>query len=220
VGEHAEALRELDRCLALSPRPAAELFVDRARARVALGQLDLVPEEYTRALAVRRAPELYAARGWARVVADAPRLARADFEAALELRPDCADARVGLGYVAALAGDHRRGAAEAARALRQEQARGAAPSPRLLYKAARAFAQAAGAAAASADPGVRAFARQVYAPRAVELLGQALAAEDPGRRAAFWRQNVVPDDALAPVKETAEFANLAARWGTLTAHGR
>jgi serine/threonine protein kinase/tetratricopeptide (TPR) repeat protein len=209
LGSHQEALDALDRCAALSPRPDVEVFLDRARARVGLKQFGVLPEEYTRALAVRASAELYAARGWAWLVAEAQGPARADFQAALRINPDYADARVGLASVLALSGDHRQAAREVDDALRKDRQ----PSARLLYKAARVFAQAAAAAAASPETNVRNWGPAVYARRSVALLERALQAEPPQRRELFWRLQVAADAALQPVTGTPEFARLAARYG-------
>jgi tetratricopeptide (TPR) repeat protein len=212
-GSYKEALAELDRCLALSRRPGVQLFLDRAQARVGLRQFDALAEEYTRALEVKASPEVYAARGWVRVESGAPSAAGQDFEKAVSLDAECADAQVGLAFVAALSGDHRRAAGEADRALWQERQRGRAPTWRLLYKAVRVFAQAAGTAAASADADTRAYGHLVYVPRAVRLLEETLKAASRTGPADFWRHTVAADTTLAPIKGTPEFGRLASRYG-------
>jgi hypothetical protein len=77
------------------------------------------------------------------------------------------------------------------------------PRAALVNDAARIHALAVGRS--DAGPGWR--SRQVR--RAVDLIRQALGALPEGQRAAFWRDNVQPDKALAPIRRSPEFLLLA-----------
>ncbi len=82
-------------------------------------------------------------RGWLYIVADAPQLARHDFEAAIRLDATNGDAYNGRGFARVRLGEHRQAAADAEKALAVGE-----PKPDLYYKAARVYAVAAIAAAA------------------------------------------------------------------------
>ena len=96
---------------------------------------------------------MQAYRGWTHLVVDAPKLALRDFELAIELDSKNGDAYNGRGFVRAGLGRHREAVQDAAEALRLGPR-----SPRLLYNAARIYAQCPGP-----DP-----------QRALELIQQAL----------------------------------------------
>jgi hypothetical protein len=76
----------------------------------------------------------------------------------------------------------------------------------MLYNAARVYAQAA------REVPARGPAAQ-YEGQAVELLGQALAREPPGERAAFWRDYVQADRAFATIRQGSGMRALAATVG-------
>ena len=96
-------------------------------------------------------------RGWAYLIYDSPKLALADFEAAIKLNPADADAYNGRGMAQARLGDRRAAVAERREALRQ----GGGTSPRVTYNAARIYAIAASVAAAELGEKGRQ-ARQLY----------------------------------------------------------
>jgi tetratricopeptide (TPR) repeat protein len=201
---HGEALlalgrpREAAQALSQAIVPGstdAELFRLRAEARAKSNDLPGTVADYTLALAVRASAPLYRARGWAYLVQGAPRLARPDFEMALRLVPDDGDARAGRGSARVLLGEVAGGTADAAEALRRGPR-----TPRLLYAAARVFAQAAGA-----DPrnAIR------WCRQAVDTLSDALRAMPAGKRGTFWRDHVARDNAFDALTNSAEFARLA-----------
>jgi tetratricopeptide (TPR) repeat protein len=117
-GRPRDALAAFDRYLDFQKAPTADVFLWRAQARADLGDFARLPEEYTRALALRPDADVYAARGWTYTVNEAMPLARKDFETALRLVPRHADALIGRGLVRVRAGDWRSGAADAEEGLR------------------------------------------------------------------------------------------------------
>ncbi len=209
LGCPEEALQALDKYLALCPRPDIDVFRERAQARIGLRQFGLLSQEYTRALALKPSSDLYAARGWALLVTEAPDPAREDFQAALRLNPTHAEARVGLASVLALAGDHR----QAVREVDQALAQNAHPSARLLYKVVCVFVQAASAAAADPATDVRNCGPAIYQRRALAMLERTLQAEPLPRRRQLWHQQVLADNVLAPLRKLPDFERMAARYG-------
>jgi tetratricopeptide (TPR) repeat protein len=210
LGCAEDALAALDECVNVDPRPASRVFWLRAQARADLGDFEGVRREYTRALAVRADPQLYVRRGWAWLLSGALKAAREDFEEALRLDPQLADAHNGLGLVRAQMGEYVQAVADAEKALQCGDS-----SEWLRYNAARVYSQAA--AAVSADPRVPAEARQLrqaYESRAVRLLGEALERVPDPARTDFWRTKVERDLALVPLALNAGFHSLAARYNT------
>ncbi len=207
-GRPREALAAFDRYLTLEKAPAVKVFHQRARAWAELKEFVRVPEEYTRALAVRPSADLLAARGQAYLVNDAVVLARHDFEEALKLAPQHPDALAGRGLVRALAGDHRGGVADVEEVLRLKP-----ESSLQRYNAARVLAQAA--AAVGADPRLGARAgemRKDYEGRAVQQLHEAIDRVSPAEQVRFWNDKVQRDLVLVPLRNCPEFNKLAEKF--------
>ena len=102
--------------------------------------------DYGRALEMR--PDdgrLLAERGWAYLVFDSPKLALADFDAAIKLDPAASDWHTGRGTAHARLGDHRAAVSRRPRGPPSRQG-----EPRVTYNAARIYALAAPVAAAEA----------------------------------------------------------------------
>ncbi len=211
LGQYPEALVAFDHYLALEKPTDPDIFKQRALVRAALGDFAGVPEEYTRALDLHKDADTYVQRAWAYVVNDAMRLARDDFEKALKLAPQHAEALIGRGLVRVTGRDYRRGVEEA-----KEGVWRAPRSSRLRYLAARVLAQAAATAAADLRLGAAASERRrEYEIQAVGQLREALALiEEPAERARFWQNNVLGDRLLVPVWYCPEFVELAKKFPT------
>jgi tetratricopeptide (TPR) repeat protein len=155
--------------------------------------------------------ETYAQRGWAYLLAyDAPRLALPDFEEAVHRDRANGDAYTGRGYALVQTGKYQAGVADADTALRQKS-----PAPRLLYNAARIYAQAAGKIDALPKPISETSREQRlrYQERALELIRGALRQQPADQRSEFWREFVEKDPALVPIARSAAFLQLAAEYG-------
>ena len=144
----AAALRRGDPRRATSPsRRARNLPCSTSSAALAHAAHHDYPgaiRDYGRALEIRpNDGRLLAHRGWAYLVFDSPKLALADFEAAIKLDPANADAYNGRGTARARLGDHAAAVADAREALRHGRT-----NPRVTYNAARIYALAAAIAAA------------------------------------------------------------------------
>jgi tetratricopeptide (TPR) repeat protein len=138
VGCYEQALAAFDRSEGIDRNKTdAELFRQRARARLGLQDAHGAVEEYTLALRRVADADTYAARGWVYLDAEAPRLALADFEEALRRDPQQGDFYTGRGLARIRLGDLD-GPADAEEALRHGSG-----SWRLSYNAARVFARAA-----------------------------------------------------------------------------
>jgi tetratricopeptide (TPR) repeat protein len=219
-----EAAKAFDSYFAHETHPSAAVYRERARVRAELGNRAGAVTDYTLALQLEPDAPTHAARGWVYLVSEAHDLALADFDAAIRLDPELADAYNGRGFArvkllasakaAAEAREKlRRAVADAETALRKGLAEPQPPDDvsRLYYNAVRIFAQAAGwldaearRSLAAREPGAS------YQARAVELLRQAVEAYPAPRRADFWRYFVHEDAALVPIRRSADFAKLAA----------
>jgi tetratricopeptide (TPR) repeat protein len=198
LGRHAEAAACLDACLQKQPNDV-EVLCARASMRTRLGQYQGAQADYSRALELKPAADIYAARGWTYLLTDTPKLAILDFEAALRLEPDRGDALAGRGLARVQLGQALQAVQDAQEALRKGP-----PSARLSYNAARILAQAAlrvDRRSASADE---------YTRRALELLEDALNRLPPAERAEFWKNCVQADTVLRPLRWTPSYRRLAA----------
>ena len=188
LGRPKDALDAYDRYLAKG-KPLESVYRGRGLARAELGQYPGAIEEYTRALELQPTADVQAYRGWAHLVCEAPKLALRDFELAVKFDPKNADAYAGRGFVLAGQGKTREAAADAAEAVRLGPA-----TPRLLYNAARIYAQCGAA----------------HHRRAVDLVRQALEAVPAGERAAFWTTTVGKDPAVEAIRWQPAFRQLEA----------
>jgi eukaryotic-like serine/threonine-protein kinase len=205
LGKPREAAAAFDRALA-EGKPDRVLFLRRALAHGEISDYAALVDDYTRALAFGPDGLLFAARGWAYLMNEAPKLALRDFEAALPLLHDSADAHAGRGLARAQTGDHRLAVEDAREALRLGPR-----SSRLLYNAGRIYALAAGAVAA--DPKQQDArgqeTRLLYQDQAVQLLRDALGLFPVEKRLPFWQDNVARDPALRALHHNPRFRLLA-----------
>ena len=189
-------------------QPTVEILEIRGLARLARQNYSGAIDDYGQALGLRSArdPEtrtrLLNQRGWAYHFADAPRLARDDFEASLKLDKDQSDALAGRGLARIRLGEWRPAVADAEASLRLA----ASPSPtasdpegsrQAYFNAARIYAQAVEFAAGEVSgQGERAVALyRTYRTRALDLLDQALKGVSPEDRTRF-----LSDPALKPLR--------------------
>jgi tetratricopeptide (TPR) repeat protein len=186
LGRFEEVIKAFDRYLetgkALEP-----VYRGRGLARAELGQYPGAIEDFTKALELHPTSAVQAYRGWTHLVVDAPKLALRDFELAIELDSHNGDAHNGRGFVRASLGHHREAIQDALEALRHGPL-----SPRLLYNAARIYAQCP-------DP---------YRQRALELIQQALSSLPADQRQAFWSTHIRTDTALASLRRYRLFVKL------------
>jgi serine/threonine protein kinase/predicted Zn-dependent protease len=204
LGRPREAEAAFDDYLRAGGEATTDLFRGRGQARMKLGKFADAVDDYTRALG--RAPpdsDIYQHRGWAHFFSDAWKLALRDFSKAIELDATAADAYIGRGLALVMLGDYRAAVADADAALDRRP-----KTPEMMHNIACAFAQAvARAEADSGQPDHRSLAAR-YRGRAVAALRQALAMVPSEQRRAFWQEKVLPDAALAPLRNAAEFRQL------------
>jgi tetratricopeptide (TPR) repeat protein len=205
---YQEAIDCFDQCLALGI-PDVPTYLARAWAKTRLGRHASAIEDYTLALKIKPDSETYTYRGTLHLLCHAPELAQADFETAIRLNPKSAEAFNGLGYARVAQGQYREGIKDANKALDLGP-----QSTRLLYSAARTFAQAVGridsdsARRGRRDLDIR-FACQT---RALELIRKALQLHPIAQRSKFWCNVVQVDHALDPIRHSSEWAVLQAAY--------
>ena len=192
-----EVIRSCDAVLAKG-KPSADLYELRGLARIGRRDFAGAIEDDTLALALRPGSiPLLTRRGWSYLVSNAHELALRDFEEALRLDPSNADAYNGRGTARARLGRHREAAADAEEALRHGE-----PSSRTVYNAARVYAQAASVSASEARRKGRDAVLAVvrYQDRAIALVHEAVERLPAERRALFWRDQVLADPSLRPIR--------------------
>ena len=186
LGRFDEVIKAFDRYLETG-KPRESVYRGRGLARAELGQYPGAIEDFTKALELHPTSAVQAYRGWTHLVVDAPKLALRDFELAIELDPNNGDAYNGRGFARASLGRHREAIQDAAEALRRGPT-----SPRLLYNAARIYAQCPGP----------------YRERAMELIAKALSLLPAAERRAFWSTHIRSDAALATLRRHPSFVRL------------
>jgi tetratricopeptide (TPR) repeat protein len=200
---YKEALQALDHYLkrpkAPGPKILAEVYRARGLTRVKLGHYADGIADFTLALNLREDSITHAYRGWAYLVSKAPQLALIDFEKAIELEKNNADAYTGRGLVrmklAVKLSDYQEAVADAEKAL----GRGPKNDPRLRCQAARIYAQAAARLDAEPNQSV-AKIRAHYREQALRLLREALKLIPAGERAAFVQKYIQADPDLSRFK--------------------
>jgi serine/threonine protein kinase/tetratricopeptide (TPR) repeat protein len=186
LGRYQEVIETFDRYLETG-KPLESVYRGRGLARAALGKYPGAIEDYTRALELQPTSAVQAYRGWAHLVCDAPKLALRDFELAVQLDPDNADAYSGRGFVLAGQGRRREAVRDAEEALRRGP-----ESPRLLYNAARIYAQCG----------------ESNERRALELIRQALGLLPADQRPAFWSAYIRTDAAVQALRRHPQFLQM------------
>jgi tetratricopeptide (TPR) repeat protein len=203
-----EAAQTFDRYLARGGRPVADVYRGRGQARMQLGDYLGAVADYTRVLERHPGAEIHAHRGWAYFFADAWRPALHDFEKALALDPDYGDAYTGRGLARVMLGRHREAVRDAEEARRRRPA-----TPEMMHNLACIFSLAVGKVIQdSTEKEARALAGR-YRTAAVSALRDTLALVGPAERAQFWREKVLPDSALDPIRDSAEFRELVREVG-------
>jgi tetratricopeptide (TPR) repeat protein/predicted Ser/Thr protein kinase len=203
LGRYEQAEGAFDRHLRKGGAKTTDLFRGRGLARMKLGKCPEAAEDYTRALELAPDAEVYQHRGWAHFFCDAWKLALRDFAKAIELDPSAGDAHVGRGLARVMLGDYRGAAADAEVALVRQPR-----TPEMMHNVACIFAQAAARAVADGQEEDRRALAESYRGRAVRAVRQTLAMVRPDERRSFWKEKILPDPALAPVRDDAEFRRL------------
>ena len=188
LGRFDEVIDAFDRYLETG-KPLESVYRGRGLARAELGKYPGAIEDFTKALELQPSSVVFAYRGWTHLVVDAPKLALRDFELAIELDPKNADAYNGRGFARVTLGRVREGVADAAEALRLGP-----ESPRLLYNAARVYAQSTGP----------------DSWRALDLIRQALRLLPADQRRSFWTTHIRKDSAMLALRRQPSFLELEA----------
>jgi serine/threonine protein kinase/tetratricopeptide (TPR) repeat protein len=186
LGRFEEVIATFDRYLTTG-KPLESVYRGRGLARAELGRYPGAIEDFTMALELHPTSAVQAYRGWTYLVVDAPKLALRDFELAITLDPKNGDAYNGRGFVRAKLGRHREAIEDAQAALRHGPR-----TSRLIYNAARVYAQCPGSSP----------------QRAVELIQEAIGSLPADQRRAFWKTHVRDDPALAAIRQRPLFVRL------------
>jgi tetratricopeptide (TPR) repeat protein len=207
LGRHASAEESFDQYLRLGGPETPDLFRGRGAARMQLGRYPEAAEDYTRVL--ERAPdaEMYQHRGWAHFFADAWKLALRDFTQAIERDAEASDSYTGRGLAYVMLGDYQNAVRDAEDTLRRHP-----DTPEMMHNVACIFAQAAARVDADKSVVERLMLAANYRHRALDALRRTLQMVDAPERPAFWRDKVLPDAALAPIRAESAFAQLQAEY--------
>jgi tetratricopeptide (TPR) repeat protein len=209
LGRYGEAAGAFERYGQRGGKPSVAVYRQRGLALARTGRHAEAANDYGRALNVAggttaaQAAALHLYRAQEYLTLNELRPALRDFQEVLRLEPGRADALLGSALVQVKLGDVRGAVANAERAVAARPA-----EPRLWLAAARVFAQA-GARLAEQSPGAP--LRSRCQARAVVLVGEALVRVSPRERPAFWRDHVLKDAALSPVRP--DLPALAVRFG-------
>ncbi len=218
LDRYQEAGAALDLYLEHVPRPAgnrqAEEKRQQSESHKARGLIHAHNRDqraaiasYTQALQLERDPELLLLRGWGYLMTAAPRLALADFEELLELRPDSGEALLGRADARVKLGDWKQALDDVEAGIHQ-----ATWTSRNLYNAARVHAQAVTRLMELNPTSRRRNATtEASLERAVELLGLALQRVPEAERATFWREYIERDPALGVLTRVPAMIRLAER---------
>jgi tetratricopeptide (TPR) repeat protein len=203
--QYAAALQSFDRYLKDHDQVARlDIFRGRGQARMQLGDFRGAIADYTRVLQVQPNSDLYAHRGWAYYFADAGKLALDDFEDALRLNRANGLAYTGRGLARVMLGQYRLAVADAEEALRRQP-----DTPEMMHNIACTFAQAVGRVESDPTEPDRNTLAATYRRQALDAVRQTLSMVSLPQRGAFWRDKIVPDTALDPIRRDPEFRKLA-----------
>jgi tetratricopeptide (TPR) repeat protein len=205
---YQEAGQALDRYLRHGT-PAAEVYLARGLIHSHFREYRNAVRMYGLALLFGEDAEALTQRGWAYLQLEAPWLALDDFEVAERLRPKHAASLCGRGHALVLLGRLSESVRAGEEALRQK----GTENGELLV--ACIYARAARLLAATPGKGKRGRERPEarYEERAAELLDAALRRVPAAERAAYWREHVQAEPALAALRRHPRVVRLAAGMG-------
>jgi tetratricopeptide (TPR) repeat protein len=204
--KHDDVIRSCNPLIARGKATAA-IYERRALARAEIRDLPGAIEDFTSALALGGdRPRLVTLRGWAYVIADAPRLALHDFEEAIQLDRSRGDAYNGRGLARLRLGEYREAVADAEQAIAL-----GGPATEVFYKAARVYALAAIAVSAEVrkkgQESVSLHGR--YEERAASLLREVIRGLPADRRATFFNEVILADPELRTLRRRLSSMELA-----------
>jgi tetratricopeptide (TPR) repeat protein/predicted Ser/Thr protein kinase len=207
-GRHAEALQSFDRYFQVG-KPLAKVFLVRGLSRAMVADYAGAIDDYSRVIELQPDSRAYALRGWAYMVADAPKIALTDFHRAVELDTNNGDAFSGRALALAKLGQLRLAAKDAEESMRHGQS-----SSRLLFNVARTYACIVQHIAPDvvARNQEAAKLRTTARDRAIELLGEALELQSADERPRFWRSYVGKEPSFDPLRNTVGFVKLEKRF--------
>ena len=222
LGKHTEARQDFDAFVngRAASREAKQFVVahrERGLLRATAGDSLGALEDYVQALALANPKELSdydrdrlgfirARRGWT-LLLEGKHLAEADFDQALALNPNSADAYNGRAFARVLQARYEDGVRDAETALRVAKKDAAAYTAGLCTNAACVFAQAARFVLKDSARKDRDELEKAYRLRALELLQSGIGMVPPAERAGFARA-VLADEALDPIRNSSEFQKL------------
>jgi tetratricopeptide (TPR) repeat protein len=206
LGHYAEAGRALDECLLTRGAPMPEVYQFRGHIHARQHEYRRAVAAYTEALRLKQDAATLDQRGWAYLRLKSPRLALADFEAALKLDPGHVESLCSRGHARLSLGRVAEAVADAEETLRHGPT-----TERLLLNLACLYARASvevDMGAARGRPVAGGDSASGYRERAVGLLREALARVPEGQRQNFWRQKVEAEPALASLRGSAGMLRL------------
>src|SRR5262249_34801259 len=203
LGRYQHAEESFDQYLRKGGAKTTDLFRGRGLARMKLGKYPEAVEDYTRALELAPDGDIYQHRGWAHFFSDAWKLALRDFSKAIELDPASGDAYIGRGLARVMLGDYRGAVSDAEVALLRKPR-----TPEMMHNIACIFAQAVARAEADLQEVDRQFLAESFRSRALKAVHETLARLRPEERSSFWQDRILPDAALTPIRNEAEFKRL------------
>jgi tetratricopeptide (TPR) repeat protein len=199
------AVESFDRYVNGGGPAVADVYRGRGNAHMRLGEYARARDDYTEGLKLKPDWDLYNHRGWASCFGDGRDWASAlsDFDHAVQAKPPTADPYVGRGLALVMLGKYREALDQVDEALRRSP-----ETPEMKHNVACIFAQASGLAEKDVQqPQHLALAAQ-YGKRALEMIHQTLAMLPLGERRAFWRDKVLPDTALDPIRQFPGFVQI------------
>jgi tetratricopeptide (TPR) repeat protein len=209
LGRYQQAETAFDQYLQKGGEKTSNIFRGRGLARMKLGKYLEAVEDYTRALEQAPDGDIYQHRGWAHFFSDAWKLALRDFSKAIELDPEAGDAYTGRGLAQVMLGHYREAVVDAEAALCRKPA-----TPEMMHNLACIFAQAVVRAEADLQEKDRQALADGYRRRALKAVHQTLAMLPAEQRSSFWRDKILPDAALAPIRNEVDFKRLQEEYGS------
>jgi tetratricopeptide (TPR) repeat protein len=208
LGRYEQAERSFDQYLRQGGEEKSDLFRGRGLVRMKLGKYPEAVDDYTRALELAPDADIYQHRGWAHFFSDAWKLALRDFSKAIELGPEAGDAYTGRGLARVMLGDYRGAVADAEAALRRKPG-----TPEMMHNIACILAQAVARAEEDRQTEDRQSLADGYRRRALEAVHKTFAMLRPEERSSFWQEKILPDAALTPIRNEADFKRLQEEYG-------
>lgn len=204
---YSEAITAFSKYFELGGRSDVEIYRRRAKAYLVLGKFSDAVHDLTLAIELKPTADSYVHRGEAHFFSENWKLAGVDFEQAIRLNPNDAEAYMGRGLVRVTLKQYRDAVEDANLSLRKQP-----KTPEAMQNVGCIFALAAVLADRDTDRPDHQADAEKFRNQAVEVLQKSLDLLPASERAGYLREKILTDTALDSIRHFPDFKRLLEKY--------